>query len=141
MQHFKWTKAHAVYLPQVDAEHRNLYRMAEEIQQSVRMGVETTQILDLVRAFVTSVEEHFTHEERMMKAAETLDFEWHKHQHDTARKRVAGFVRDLEAGNSASAQEFLDFLARWFKDHMGLTDRMMGAHVRNYERLAAKLAS
>jgi hypothetical protein len=27
------------------------------------------------------------------------------------------------------------FTARWFKDHMSLTDRMMGAEVRNSERL------
>jgi hemerythrin-like metal-binding protein len=141
MQHFKWTKAHAVYLPQVDAEHRNLYRMAEEIQQSVHTGVEQPRVLDLVRALATSIEEHFTHEERIMKAAETLDYDWHKQQHDTARKRLTVFLRGLEAGEVGTAQEFLNFLARWFKDHMGLTDRMMGAHVRNYERLASKMAS
>ena len=76
-----------------------------------------------------------------MKSASVPDFEWHKLQHDTARKRAKVFAEDIEAGNREAPMAFLDFLARWFKDHLGLTDRMMGAHVRNYERLHAKMAS
>jgi hemerythrin-like metal-binding protein len=141
MQHFKWTKAHAVYLPQVDAEHRNLFRMAEEIHQSARAGAEAARIQELVRSFLAAMEEHFAHEERMMKSAAVPDYEWHKTQHDTARGRAARFVEDIEQGSAGAPMEMLEFLGRWFKDHMGLTDRMMGAHVRNYERLQAKIAS
>jgi hemerythrin len=141
MQHFKWTKAHAVYLPQVDAEHRNLYRMAEELHQAVRTGAEAARLLELMGPFMVAVEEHFAHEERMMKAASCPDFAWHKLQHDTARKRAKAFADDIGAGNSEAPAEMLEFLARWFKDHVGLTDRMMGAHVRNFERLHAVVAS
>jgi hemerythrin len=141
MQHFKWTKAHAVYLPQVDAEHRNLFRMAEELHQAVRTGSEAARLLELIRPFLAAVEEHFAHEERMMKSASCPDFAWHKLQHDTARKRAKAFAEDIEAGNTEAPMEMLEFLSRWFKDHVGLTDRMMGAHVRNHERLNAALAS
>ena len=138
MQHFKWTKAHAVYLPEIDAEHRNLFRMAEEIHQAARVGAD---VRELVRPLLAAIEEHFAHEERMMKAASTPDFDWHKLQHDTARKRAKLFAEEIEQGSTEAPIELLEFLARWFKDHVGLTDRMMGAHVRNYERLVAKAAS
>jgi hemerythrin len=141
MQHFKWTKAHAVHLPQVDAEHRNLYRMAEELHLAVRTGTEAARVRELVRPLIAAVEEHFTHEERLMKAASTPDFAWHKLQHDTARKRTRVFVEDIEAGNPEAPKELLEFLSRWFNDHVGLTDRMMGAHLRNYDRLLAARAS
>ena len=141
MQHFKWTKAHAVFLPEVDAEHRNLFRMAEEIQQAVRGGAETSRVGEMVRGLLSAIEEHFAHEERMMKAANVPDYDWHRSQHDTARKRSKMFAEDIERGSAEAPLELLEFLARWFKDHMGLTDRMMGAHVRNYERLHAKAAS
>src|SRR5215831_10876853 len=141
MQSFKWTKAHAVHLAHVDAEHRNLYRMAEELQQAARAGAEVARILELARAMAAAIEEHFSHEERLMKSAACPDFEWHKSQHDVARKRVKQFLKDLEAGNAESTGELLDYLARWLKDHLALSDRMMGAHLRNYERLSAKLAS
>ena len=141
MQHFKWTKAHAIFLPQVDAEHRNLFRMAEELQQAVHAGAKPDRILELMRPFIAAVEEHFTYEERLMRASVCPDFEWHKLQHDTARKRARKTVKELEAGSAEKAPEFVEHLGKWFRDHMGLTDRMMGAHVRNYDRLHAAIAS
>jgi hemerythrin len=141
MQHFKWTKAHAVHLPQVDAEHRNLYRMAEELHQAVRTGTEAARVRELIRPFLAAIEEHFAYEERLMKSAACPDMAWHKLQHDTARKRMKAFAGDIEVGNLEAPMEMLEFLARWFKDHVGLTDRMMGAHVRNSERLHAAIAS
>src|SRR6476620_9782717 len=107
MQHFKWTKAHAVYLPQVDAEHRNLFRMAEEIHQAARAGAETARLSELIGPLLTAIEEHFAHEERMMKSAAVPDFDWHKMQHDTARKRSAQFAEDIEQGNTQATMEML----------------------------------
>jgi len=141
MQHFKWTKAHAVYLPQVDAEHRNLFRMAEDLHQAVRTGSEAARVQELVRLLLTAVEEHFAHEERLMESVSCPDFDWHKLQHDTARKRGNQMLEDMRAGDLEAPRRFLDFLARWFKDHCSLTDRMMGSHVRNFERLHAAIAS
>src|SRR5512133_2824514 len=127
MHHFKWTKAHAVYLPQVDAEHRNLFRMAEELQQAVRTGAETTRVQELIRPFLAAIEEHFAHEERLMKSASCPDSAWHKSQHDTARSRAKGFAEEIEAGDPAAPAALLEFVGRWFRDHVSLTDRMMGA--------------
>lgn len=141
MQHFKWTKAHAIFLPQVDAEHRNLFRMAEELHQAVRTGAEAARVQELSRPLFVAIEEHFANEERLMRAAECPDYEWHKLQHDTARKRAKRFADELDGGNAQAAHEFTDFLGRWFKDHMSLTDRMMGAHVRNHDRRHAVAAS
>src|SRR5689334_19144992 len=107
MQHFKWTKAQAVYLPQVDAEHRNLFRMAEDIHQATRAGAETARIVEMARPFLAAVEEHFAHEERLMKSAAVPDFDWHKAQHDTARKRTIRFVDDIELGSADAAMEML----------------------------------
>jgi hemerythrin-like metal-binding protein len=141
MQHFKWTKAHAVYLPQVDAEHRNLFRMAEELHQAVRTGSEAARVQELVRPLLVAIEEHFAHEERLMRSVACPDYTWHKLQHDTARNRATQFIEGLDAGDSEAPGRFLEFLARWFKDHLSLTDRMMGSHVRNFERLHAAAAS
>jgi hemerythrin-like metal-binding protein len=141
MQSFKWTKAVAVGVPEVDAEHRNLFRMAEELHQAARAGSEAARVRELTRSLLTSIEEHFAHEERMMKAASCPDMAWHMMQHDTLRKRLSLFASDIEAGNTEAPMAMLEYLHRWLKDHLGLTDRMMGAHVRNYERLHAKAAS
>lgn len=141
MQHFKWTKAHAIFLPEIDAEHRNMFRMAEDLQTAVRTGAEAARVQDLIRPFAVAIDEHFAHEERLMRAVSCPDYAWHASQHNTVRARLEAVVADADAGNVEAAREFIEYLGRWMKDHFALSDRMMGAHVRNYERLHAVAAS
>ena len=135
MQHFKWTKAHAIFLPEVDAEHRNLFRMAEELHQAVHTGQPAAEVQVRMQSLIASIEEHFAHEERLMQVANCESYEWHRQQHDTLRKKARTYTAQLEAGDPKAAIGFVKTTARWFKDHMALTDRMMGAEVRNSERL------
>jgi hemerythrin len=137
MRHFKWTKAHATFLPEVDAEHRNLFRMAEELHHAVQAGQDTVRVRALMQSLMASIEEHFAHEERLMQAANCESYEWHRQQHDTLRKKAKGFFERFETGDVQALDAFVTFMARWFKDHMGLSDRMMGAQLRNSDRLQA----
>ena len=141
MQHFKWTKAHAIFLPEIDAEHRNLFRMAEDLHQAVRAGAEAARVQELARPLAVAIEEHFAHEERLMRSAACPDAAWHKAQHDAARKKMGPLFAEIERGEVDAAGELIEFLGKWFRDHMSLPDRMMGAHVRNFERLHVALAS
>lgn len=141
MQRFKWTKAHAVFVPEVDAEHRNLYRMAEELQQSILGNADETHVQEKLRALIAATEDHFTYEERLMLAANYPSYAWHKQQHDTVRKRAHEFVPLIESGDRQAAHLLLEFLSGWLRDHTGLTDRMMGAYLRNYERHQSAAAS
>lgn len=138
MQLFKWTKAHSVFLPEVDAEHRNLYRLAEELHESVEAGARAPRIRNGMQALLDAIEEHFAHEERLMKAAACESYEWHKQQHNTVRKKGKRFLADFAAGGRDVPEDFLAFLAGWFRDHLALSDRMMGAQVRNSGRIRAR---
>jgi hemerythrin len=137
MQPFKWTKAHAVFLPEVDAEHRNLFRLAEELHHAVEAGADAAHIQNHVQSLVAGIEEHFAHEERLMRSAGCASYGWHKQQHDAARKKAKQFAARIAAGDAEAPHTLLEYLGRWLKDHMSLTDRMMGAQIRNHVRLAA----
>jgi len=141
MQLFKWKKAHEVFLPQIDAEHRNLFRLGEEIHGAIQAGADPDHIRGLLRSLEATTEEHFLHEERRMRAVQYSAYAWHKQQHDTARKRLKELSARIEAGDGKAPGELLEFLAHWLHDHTRLTDRMMGAHLRNQERLARAQAS
>jgi hemerythrin len=88
-----------------------------------------------------TAEEHFRHEERLMRAMHYTAFAWHKSQHDAVRKRAKAAASRMEKGDSAAAGELLQFLSAWLRDHMSVADRMMGAYLRNYLRFNTSLAS
>jgi hemerythrin len=141
MLSFKWSKAHAVYLPEIDAEHRNIFRMAEELQKAITAGADSERVLTHLRGVLAATEVHFNREERLMRSVEYPLYTWHKQQHDTVRKRGREFLRRVEAGEAGAIGIVMEFLAGWLRDHTSLTDRMLGAYVRNYERLQGAIAS
>ena len=134
MQQFRWTKAHSVFLPQVDAEHRNLFRLAEDLHHSLEGAARPSRIESDMRVLIDAIEEHFAQEERMMKSAACQSYQWHKQQHDTVRKKAKQFLKEFGRGDKAAPETFLSFLARWFRDHVAVSDRLMGAQVRNRVR-------
>jgi hemerythrin-like metal-binding protein len=134
---FKWTKAHAVFINEIDAQHRNLIRMADELHRAILAGAETSRTLELLKALIASAEDHFTYEERLMRSSQYSAYDWHRQQHDTVRKRINQFVPRIESGEAEAAMLLLEFLSDWLKEHINLTDRMMAAHLRNYYRLQA----
>jgi hemerythrin len=136
MKRFKWTKANAVFLPEVDAEHRNLFNLADEVRAAVVAKSDTAQVPETLRALIAAIEDHFSHEERQMREAHYPSYAWHKQQHDTLRKRMSQSVPPIESGDGEAAILLLEFFSGWLRDHTALSDRMMGAYLRNYQRQA-----
>ena len=137
----KWTEANAVFLPEIDAEHRHLFQIAESLEAAIRGNSGTARILESMRALTAGAEDHFAHEERQMHSTHYPSLAWHKHQHDTFRKRMQEFSQRIEDGDSEAAFLVLEFLSGWLKDHTAVTDRMLGAHLRNHERAERESAN
>ncbi len=134
MQHFRWGKENEVFLAQIDAEHRDLFRVADELQQAVTRGAPAAHVKEHLHGLVAHMGDHFSHEEWLMQSTAYPSYGWHKQQHETARRRLKLFVPLIESGDAEAAELFFEFLAGWLEDHTTVTDRMMGAYVRNYER-------
>ncbi len=141
MSVFKWSKEHSVFLPEIDAEHRGLFRLGAELHKAILAGEKAAQIKPVLVNLLEAAEEHFRHEERLMKVVHYAAFDWHKRQHDGVRKRLKQALKGVEAGDTEPCAELIKFLNHWLTDHMAVTDRMMGAFIRNYLRFNTALAS
>jgi hemerythrin len=137
MQLFKRIKVFPVYFPEIDQEHRTISQAADKLHQAILANVPRSEVLEMLRNVMGLAEDHFAHEEKLMRAYHYPMFEWHSAQHETVRKRVRQFISGIEADEPESALLLMEFLAGWMKDHTGLADRMMSAYVRNRRRIAA----
>ncbi|HLK48549.1 MAG TPA: hemerythrin family protein [Bryobacteraceae bacterium] len=134
MSHFAWSSENEIFLVQIDAEHRDLFQIAAGLENALEGKAPPPEIHNYLHALAAHLEEHFSHEEWLMQSVRYPSYGWHRQQHDTARRRLKLFVPMVEEGNPEAVDAFLEFLAGWLQDHIGVTDRMMAAFVRNYER-------
>lgn len=141
MSLFKWSSAHSIYLPEVDAEHRAIFQQGNELQKALMAGAGLAQLRPMLANLLESTVQHFRHEERLMRAIHYEAFAWHKHQHDTALKRSKKLAKRVEAGDSAASGELLAYLSEWLHSHVTVSDRMMSARLRNYLRFNTSIAS
>ena len=134
MRKFEWNGAHAVHVPEVDDEHRQIFRLCDDLQRAMMAGAATTEMQSIVEDLVIHTAQHLSHEEREMRAAGYPLYTWHWRQHHTARSRIKTLERRIRRGDRDAAIDLLDFLSAWLTDHIRLADRMMGAYLRNHQR-------
>jgi len=134
MRSLKWSTSHAVFVTEIDDEHKEIFRAVADLQEALSGTDAPHDMHQLTQRLCESIEGHFAHEERLMRAARYGSVRWHKQQHDNARIRVGKFVARIRQGDAAAGIELVEHLTSWLRDHTRLADRMMGAFLRNQRR-------
>jgi hemerythrin-like metal-binding protein len=132
MRRLKWSDNYSVYMPDIDEEHRQIFDAAGLLSQSLLAG--DVDLKPLMARIIEHAAAHFAHEEELMRVTRYPGYAWHKRQHETAVNYLAPLAQD---GSRKAAVELLRFLSDWLRNHVRMTDRIMGAYVRNRSRLAA----
>jgi len=133
MPTLQWTTSHAVFVTEIDDEHRDIFQALAEIETLLASGGRS-QVRKAAERVAGRVAAHFAHEERLMRAARYSSLRWHKRCHDTARKRVAALLVRIEREDPVAGPELVDYLTSWLHDHTRVADRMMAAALRNHRR-------
>jgi hemerythrin len=133
MRALKWSTSHAVFVREIDDDHREIFAAISALQKAMG-GEEADRVPQLTRDLAKAISGHFGHEERIMRAARYGLLRWHKQQHDHARKRVGRCVARIAGGESSAGMELAEYLNGWLHDHTRLADQMMGAFLRNQRR-------
>src|ERR1039457_815757 len=131
MSLFKWSNALSVYLPEIDAEHRALYRLGDELHKAMLAGAAPAVLQPILVNLRETAEQHFRHEERLMRAIHYTAFDWHKGQHDAVRKKAKALAKRIDAGDSAATGELLEVLAEGVGGRLGVAVRVVGGRLRS----------
>ena len=128
-----WSTSHAVFVTEIDDEHKEIFAAVANLQAALGTGL-LSEVRNLTLRLISCIVGHFAHEERLMRAARYGSIRWHKQRHEAARRRVAQFALRIEQGDTRAAGELVGYLSSWLPEHAGLADRMMGAFLRNHQR-------
>lgn len=131
-----WSDSNEVFVPEIDAEHRALFRKVDELRRALKSHGKQKSVAAGLRTLLSETEAHFAREERLMGDSRFWGSQWHKSQHKTARKHLRRALQANEEGDSAKAERELKFMGSWLNDHTSIADRIFGAFLRNHVRTA-----
>jgi hemerythrin len=137
----QWTTALSVGVPEIDAQHRELFARIDRLHDAVlhRDRQEAVRLLGFLREYAVV---HFAAEERLMEQAGYLDMARHVAEH----RRFTATLREIDvhyrqAGASAELVFRLEQQAvAWLRDHVYFTDVALGRWVLASHTADARMA-
>lgn len=119
---FEWKQEYSVNIGSIDAQHKKLFAIAEELHEAMRTGQTKPVLSKILDRLVQYTVSHFTHEEGMMKMHAYPDFAAHHAAHEALTKQVKDFQREFDAGEAFISIELMSFLKDWLEKHIKGTD-------------------
>lgn len=127
MPPIQWSPALAVGVPEIDAQHQELFRRAERLVTALRTG-DRKEVAPLIRYLADYVVEHFSAEERFMHEIGYPGLEAHRAVHLAFREDFAAMIADYERKGATPlvALTLHNWLSDWLRRHVGGVDVEIG---------------
>ncbi len=127
---FRWLPEYAVGVPEIDHEHQGLFSLAEKLHSAMRGGKGGEFVNPLLNELIEYTQDHFAHEEALMKRIAYPHHEDHCRQHEELRTKVREMGNRAAAGEISMTIEVMQFLLSWLKSHTTTSDRRIGTYMR-----------
>ena len=126
----KWSESLETGDPEVDAQHRALYVLVNDLNADALIGGDramASKVLARILAYATT---HFATEERLMAQTSYPDSEHHMAVHREFAREATELAAAHDAGHGKSLRELASFMENWLETHIGEEDKRLIHHVR-----------
>lgn len=127
---FEWKDTYSTGIHSIDAQHRNLFAVAEDLYAAMSNGQGRAAVGRTLDRMVQYTASHFAHEERLMRTHKFPDFAAHKAEHDKLTAQVLQFQADYRAGKVTITVQLLQFLRDWLQQHIQGSDQRYAPFLR-----------
>jgi hemerythrin len=129
MSLFAWSDRYAIDHPQIDNQHKQLFKYADALHAAMMKGSARTVIGTVLGNLIEYTQTHFRDEEAVMRGARYAKFAMHKSEHDALTKKVLALKAEFDAGNITVSVEAMQFLRDWLEHHIMVLDADIARHV------------
>ncbi len=127
----EWNSSLNVGISQIDAQHRQLAGMLNELFDALRAGKGRVVLERTLNALIKYTRDHFAAEERLMAEHDFPGLAEHKAAHQQLIERVAEFKAKLQQGQTSISSELFNFLKGWLIYHIQQQDQEYGPHLKS----------
>lgn len=123
----EWTDALSVGFEEIDADHKKLVAIVNDLNDAVQSGGDTKTVGRVLEDLLSYTAWHFRHEERLMQSYGDPSFEDHKARHTELIETAEEIYQHHLDGNMNPVTELLPFLKEWLTNHILEVDKKTGA--------------
>jgi hemerythrin len=127
---FEWRDSYSVGVHGIDAQHRNVFRLAAELQRAIVAGEAKSVLPQLLDRLVQYTSVHFAYEERLLREAGYPELSAHKLEHEELRKKALQFQKDFGDGGNAAPFELLQTLKAAIREHVLGSDQKYAPYLK-----------
>ncbi len=119
-----WDEAMATGVPELDADHRRIAAIFDEILLSLAEGREHEAIVAVVSRLVEAMCEHIERENDLMRSL-SFQCEAHRMDHDGYFGRLSQLMVDCQKHNRCIADKVRELIGFWKFQHLDGFDRQL----------------
>jgi hemerythrin len=131
MSLFEWKAEYSVGNPEIDLQHRQIFRMAGELHAAMVNSRGNDVVEVLLDKVVAYTRRHFASEERLMKESEYPGYEKHQADHAKLAVQIGEFQERIKDQKVAVVVEMIRFLRDWLDHHIYGADMLLGIYLRS----------
>ena len=127
----EWTRSLEIGVPVIDAQHRNLLRLLNELGGVVQSDAQGDfhVVDDVFNELELYIRDHFRDEEELMQRIGYEFNEQHRKEHRELSEQVTQY-RSLFSGGKIGPREMHEWLLRWLLTHIAGSDTLIADFMR-----------
>ncbi|MFW5836446.1 MAG: bacteriohemerythrin [Desulfovibrionaceae bacterium] len=126
-----WRQELSVGREDIDAQHKSLISMINDLDEQLHGGAAQPVLADLVDRLKNYAQEHFASEEQILEQADYPELLEHQREHIDFIRRVSQFDKDCRSGACSLNDDVLAFLKTWLVEHIMGTDQKYVPHLQS----------
>jgi hemerythrin len=120
---FLWSDTYSVKIGIIDAQHKNLVDIVNELHQAMIGGQGKQQLGKILSNLIKYTQVHFKTEEDFMISHQYSDYLSHKSEHDHLTKTALNFQGKFRRNEVGLTLEVMEFLKDWLAKHILGSDK------------------
>jgi len=119
----EWKDSLSVEVAEIDAQHKELVRMINELNDAMLEGKARDVLSNIIGGLASYTVSHFGNEEKYFARFGYAGAIAHKGEHDRFVKKVGEYKEQFDSGAIMLSVEIMRFLKDWLVNHIQGTDK------------------
>jgi hemerythrin len=120
---FPWSDAYSVGISQIDAQHKGLIRLINDLHSAMGAGKGKQALGTIIDELVRYTESHFNYEEGMLRQRQYSNLGAHQTEHKKLTGQVVELRERFRNSKLTISVEVMQFLKNWLADHIMVHDQ------------------